>query len=45
MNQEGKEDMAYWDDKYSQSPFCVDCGTELPDFWDEEVCEECEDED
>jgi hypothetical protein len=22
-------------------PFCYDCGAELPDYWDEELCEEC----
>lgn len=44
MNQEGQEDHDYWNDKYSRSPFCHDCGEELPDYWDEEVCEECYEE-
>lgn len=44
VNQEGQEDMAYWDDKYDQSPFCYDCGVELPDYWDIDYCEECDPE-
>ncbi len=40
MNQEGREDRDYWNDKYGEDDECVECGSDLTE-WENEYCVWC----